>query len=153
MVLKRQTDDRTVWLLAASPIMILVGIWRAVGFNMVIYLAGLQGIDRSYYEAARVDGAHGWQLFRHITWPLLWPTTFFIVAITVIAGFQVFDQVQIMTNGGPIHATRVLVLYLYQIAFGDLIFGYGSALAVALFLLMLGFTLFQFRFFQRDVEY
>jgi multiple sugar transport system permease protein len=137
----------------AMPIMIVVGIWRAVGFNMVIYLAGLQGIDRSYYEAALVDGANNWRLFRHITWPLLWPTTFFIVAINVIAGFQLFDLVQVMTNGGPIHVTRVLVLYLYNRAFSDLLFGYGSAMAVALFLLMLGFTLFQFRFFQRDIEY
>ncbi|HXF62302.1 MAG TPA: sugar ABC transporter permease [Caldilineaceae bacterium] len=137
----------------AMPIMILVGIWRSVGFNMVIYLAGLQGIDRSYYEAALVDGANQWRLFRHITWPLLWPTTFFIVAINVIAGFQLFDLVQVMTDGGPVHATRVLVLYLYDRAFGDLLFGYGSAMAVALFLLMLGFTLFQFRFFQRDIEY
>lgn len=137
----------------AMPIMIIVGIWRAIGFNMVIYLAGLQGIDRSYYEAALVDGANKWQLFRNITWPLLWPTTFFIVAINVIWGFQLFDQVVVMTEGGPIHATRVLVYYLYDIAFGDLIFGYGSALAVALFILMLSFTIFQFRFFQGEIEY
>lgn len=137
----------------AMPLMILIGVWRAVGFNMVIYLAGLQGIDRSYYEAATVDGANNWQLFRGITWPLLWPTTFFIVAINVIGGFQLFDQVTVMTNGGPINATRVLAFYLYDIAFRNLVFGYGSALAVALFVLMLSFTLFQFRFFQREIEY
>jgi multiple sugar transport system permease protein len=137
----------------AMPIMIIIGIWRSLGFNMVIYLAGLQGIDRSYYEAALVDGANRWQAFRHITWPLLWPATFFIISIGVIAGFQLFDQVVVMTDGGPINATRVLVFYLYDIAFTDLIFGYGSALAVALFILMLGFAYFQFRYFHGDVEY
>ena len=137
----------------AMPILIIMGIWRALGFNMVIYLAGLQGIDRSYYEAALVDGANSWQAFRHITWPLLWPSTFFIVSSGTIAGFQLVDQIRVMTGGGPIHVTRVLVYYLYERSFVDLLFGYGSSMAVALFLLMLGFTLFQFRFFHGAVEY
>jgi multiple sugar transport system permease protein len=137
----------------AMPIMILIGIWRAVGFNMVIFLAGLQGIDRTYLEAALVDGANRWQLFSDITWPLLWPSTFFVISINAIAGFQLFDQVMVMTRGGPIHATRVLVFYLYQRAFRELLLGYGSALAVGVFLLMLTFTILQFRFFQRDIGY
>jgi multiple sugar transport system permease protein len=130
-----------------------MGIWRGLGFDMVIYVAGLQGIDRSFYEAAMIDGANRWQVFRFVTWPLLWPTTFFMLVIGVIGSFQVFEPVFIMTQGGPVNATLVLVYYLWLLGFREMVFGYASAIAVALFALMLVFTLLQFRALGSRAEY
>ncbi len=137
----------------AMPIMIIIGIWRAIGFNMVVYLAGLQGIDRSYYEAAEIDGANSFQKFLYVTWPLLRPTTFFIVTLGVIGGFQIFDQIYIMTGGGPARATYAIVFYIYQKAFKELVFGYASALSMVLFLIILTFTLFQYKYMGRRTDY
>jgi multiple sugar transport system permease protein len=137
----------------AMPTVIFVSVWKSIGFFMVIYLAGLQGIPGEYYEAAKIDGAGRWSLFRHITWPLLMPTTFFLVAIGVIAGFQVFDQVFIMTGGGPVDATRVFIYYIWHKAFQTLEMGYASALAVVLFAIILFFTMLQFRFMGRRTEW
>ena len=121
-----------------------MSLW-GIGGGMVIYLAGLQGIPQSYYEAASLDGATVWQRFRHVTLPLLTPTIFFTLIIGVIGSFQVFTQGFVMTQGGPNNATLFYVLYLYQNAFQFLKMGYASALAWVLFLIILGFTALQMR--------
>lgn len=125
----------------ALAILIIINIWKSIGFNLVIYLAGLQGIDRSLYEAAKIDGASGIQSFRYITWPMLTPVTFFVVAMLIINGFQVFDQINIMTGGGPARSTYAIVYYIYQKGFSETNFGYASVLAVMLFLVILVLTL------------
>lgn len=112
---------------------------------MVVYLAALQGIPPELYEAAQLDGASGWSRFRHITWPLLGPTTFLLVILNVIYSLHVFDLIFVMTGGGPGFSTTVLVMYLYQAAFQNLQMGYASAMGVVLFVLLLAFTAFQWR--------
>ena len=132
-----------VWAFAS---VVLVTLWIRVGFTMIIYLAGLQGVPTELYEAAQVEGAGGWQRFRYITLPLLGPATFFLLIMNVIYSFQVFDTVYVLTNGGPGNATEVLGTYAYKTAFGaarDQ--GYGSAIGVVIFLLTLGFTIMQWR--------
>jgi multiple sugar transport system permease protein len=133
----------------AMPMLIIIGVWKAIGFNMVVYLAGLQGIDKTYYEAARIDGANSIQQFRFITWPLLIPTTFFVVTLGIIGGFQIFDQIFVITGGGPARSTYAIVFYVYQKAFKELVFGYASALSMILFLIILAITLVQYRFMGR----
>ncbi len=135
----------------AMPALILMSVWKSVGFDMVIYLAGLQGIPSTYYEAATVDGAGRWAMFRHITWPLLAPTTFFILVTGIIGASQVFDQVFVMTNGGPLRSTEVLVFILYNYAFKFFEMGYASAIAWVIFLVVLVFTLLQWKFLPQDV--
>lgn len=130
----------------AMPALILMSIWKNVGFDMVIYLAGLQGIPASYYEAATMDGAGRWAMLRHITWPLLAPTTFFILVTGIIGASQVFDQVFVMTNGGPLRSTEVIVFLIYQEAFRFFQMGYASALAWIVFLLVLVLTIVQWKF-------
>lgn len=130
----------TTW---AMPAIIIMSIWRGLGSNIVIFLAGLQGVPRSLYEAATIDGASRYQLFRHITLPLISPTTFFVLVMSVISSFQVFDQVMVMTQGGPGNATLVVVYHIYREAFRNFRMGYASAAAYVLFLLILILTLFQ----------
>lgn len=130
------------WALVA---IIIVGVWKRVGFNMVVYLAGLQGIDRSYYEAARLDGASAWQTFRFITLPLLAPSTFFLTVTALIDAFQVFDLVYVMTSGGPLNSTDVLGYYLYRYGFRYYELGFASAVAYAMFIIIFVVTLIQFR--------
>ena len=137
----------------AMPSVILVNVWRGAGYNMVIFLAGLQGIPEFYYEAAHIDGANWWQQFRKITLPLLTPTTFFILIMSVITSMQVFGAVYIMTFGGPAGSTEVLVWYIWDNAFNLLKMGYGCALAWILFMIILGFTLVQWRMSKRWVFY
>ncbi|MCX7708358.1 MAG: sugar ABC transporter permease [Clostridia bacterium] len=137
----------------AMPVIIFVGIWRFVGYYMVLYLAGLQGIPRELYEAAEVDGATAWQQFRKITLPMLTPTTFFVVIMLVINSFKVFDQIMVMTQGGPGRATHVLVFYIYYRAFQVFEFGYASAIAFVLFLVVLTITIIQFRMEEKWVKY
>lgn len=124
---------------------ILVGVWKRVGFNMVVYLAALQGIPRSYYEAAALDGAGTWQQFRFVTIPLLAPTTFFLVVTALIDAFQVFDLVYVMTAGGPLGSTDVVGYYLYRYGFRYAQLGFASAIAYVLFALIFAVTLVQFR--------
>ena len=124
--------------------LIIMSLW-GIGGGMIIYLAGLQGIPQSYYEAAAVDGASVWQKFRHVTLPLLTPTIFFTLIMGVIGSFQVFTQGFVMTAGGPNNATLFYVLYLYQNAFQFLKLGYASAMAWVLFLIILVFTVLQMR--------
>lgn len=137
----------------ALPAIILVGIWKNLGFSMVILLAGLQGVPREHYEAASIDGAGRWQRFRHITIPGLRHTLLFVVVISVIASLQVFDQVFVMTRGGPLFATDTLVNYLYYQGFNLFRMGYASAIATVLFLLILAVSAGQLRLFRyRDVD-
>lgn len=124
---------------------ILVGVWKRVGFNMVVYLAALQGIPKSYYEAAAIDGAGAWQQFLYVTVPLLAPTTFFLTVTALIDAFQVFDLVYVMTAGGPLGSTDVVGYYLYRYGFRYSQLGYASAIAYVLFALVFVVTLVQFR--------
>src|SRR5215217_1386280 len=137
----------------AMPSVIITSVWKSVGFSMVVYLAGLQSIPEDYYDAAKVDGADGWQRLKDITVPLLSSTTLFLVVISVLGSFQVFTQIFVMTNGGPLGRTRTIVWYIYTTAFKDFNMGYAAAMAFALFAMMLVFTVFQFRFLRREVEY
>jgi multiple sugar transport system permease protein len=133
----------------AMPSIILLSVWKGLGYNMVIFLAGLQGIPEHYYEAAKIDGAGATSLFRHITLPLLFPTTFFILVVSIIGSFQVFDQVYILSSSTPASATNVIVLLLYQHAFQSFQMGYASAMAWVLFLMIFIVSIFQFRFLRR----
>ncbi len=118
----------------AMPALILMSVWKGFGYNMVLFLAGLQGIPTTIYEAALIDGAGAWQRFRRITLPLLSPTMFFAVVMTVISSFQVFDQAYVMTGGGPAFATNTIVMYIWQSGFQFFKMGYASAIAWVLFL-------------------
>lgn len=134
----------TVW---AMPAIILVGVWKRLGFNMVIYLAGLQSIPREYYEAAEVDGAGTWARLRHVTWPLLTPITVLLVIMSVIDAFLVFDQVFVMTSGGPLGSTDVVGLFLYRYAFRYFEMGTASAVGWVIFAVIFAITLMQWRLF------
>jgi ABC-type sugar transport system permease subunit len=135
------------------PAIIIVSIWSGLGYDMVIFLAGLQGVPREYYEAARVDGASNWQVFRSITFPLLSPTTFFLTITAIISAFKTFDIVSVMTGGGPLNSSNVYIHYVYQNAFKWFKMGYASALAVVFFIMILIITLIQFRISRRWVYY
>lgn len=145
------------WLLStamALPSIIIFSVWKTVGYNMVIYLAGLQGIPQEYYEAATIDGAGAFQRFWRITLPLLAPVTAFILIYNGIFAFQVFDQVFVLTGGGPANATNVVVLELYRQAFQRYRFGYASAQALVLFAFILAITAVQYRVSRRhEVTY
>ncbi|TVR52103.1 MAG: sugar ABC transporter permease [Spirochaetaceae bacterium] len=129
----------------AMPAVIIMSIWRSLGFSMLLYLAGLQGIPEHYYEVADIDGANWFTKFWHITVPLLSTTTFFVLIMSIIGSFQVFDQIFIMTGGGPARATSVLVHYMYQNAFNYFRMGYASAVAYVLFFVVFLFTAVQLR--------
>lgn len=137
----------------AMPSIILASAWKDLGFVMVILLAGLQAIPEDYYEAAAVDGAGRWARFRYITLPLLSPASFFVVVISLINGFQVFDQVYVMTGGGPIDASSVIVLQIVKNAFNFGLVGYASAMSWVLFAAILLITLGQLRLQRRWVTY
>ncbi len=140
----------TVW---AMPAVIIMAIWKHLGYNMIIYLAGLQGIPSTLYEAAAIDGANPWNAFRFITVPLLTPTTFFILVISIINSFQVFDLAFILTRGGPGNATNTVVMDVYNQAFQFFQMGYAAAIAWILFLIIMAFTLIQWRGQKRWVHY
>ncbi|MCR4426215.1 MAG: sugar ABC transporter permease [Firmicutes bacterium] len=126
--------------------LILMSIWRHLGYNVVIFLAGLQNIPHEYYEAAAIDGARGWTMFSKITWPLLSPTTYFVAIISIIGSFQVFTQVYVLwpsAGGGPLGTTRVVVKYLYDMGWGSYKFGYAAAIGYALFAIIFVLTLAQ----------
>lgn len=128
----------------AVPGFVLMGLWGAGG-NMLLYLAGLQGIPTALYEAAKIDGANAWHRFWHVTIPMLTPTIFFNLIMNIIGSFQVFTASYIMTEGGPNNATLTMVLYLYRRGFEHFKFGYASALAWALFVIIMSFTLLVMR--------
>ena len=145
------------WLMSSRTALfsiILFSVWKGVGYNMVVYLAGLQAIPESFVEAARIDGAGTFQRFRRITLPLLAPTTAFLLIYNSIYAFQVFYQVFVLTSGGPAGSTNVIVLDLYRQAFERYNFGYAAAEATLLFVLTLGVTVVQYVYSKRfEVNY
>ncbi|MBI3765191.1 MAG: extracellular solute-binding protein [Ignavibacteriales bacterium] len=132
---------------------IIFSVWLALGYQMVIFLAGLQSIPEELYDAARIDGASGWQRFRHITLPLLKPTTFFIFVTSLIGSFQVFTSIYVMTAGGPVRSTDVIVYHIYQTAWEQLRMGYASAMSWVLFVIIMIATWIQFKFMGEEIEY
>ncbi|MBE3597851.1 MAG: sugar ABC transporter permease [Limnochordaceae bacterium] len=129
----------------AMPAVALMSVWRSAGYTMVLFLAGLQGVPRELQEAARIDGAGSWGVFRHVTWPMLSPVTLFVFIISIIDSLQVFTQVHVMTQGGPAGATEVVVYYLYYRAFELFQMGYASAVAYVLFAAIVALTVWQLR--------
>jgi ABC-type sugar transport system permease subunit len=135
----------TTW---ALPAVIVVGVWKSAGFSMVIFLAALQDIPQALIEAATIDGAGNWQRFRRVTLPLLRPSMLFAAVIATITSMQLFDQVYVMTGGGPLFHTDTLVTYLYQVGFQDFRSGYAAAISWVLFLLILLLSMLQLRLFR-----
>lgn len=127
----------------AMTALIIVSVWKLIGYNMVIFLSSLAGISQSMFEAAKIDGANPFQTFKNVTVPLLSPTIFFVVIITAISSFQIFDLIYLMTQGGPLDSTNVLVYAIYKNAFEYFNVGKASAIAYVLFLLILVLTLCQ----------
>ncbi len=137
----------------ALIVLIVVNTWKQIGYDIVIYIAGLQAIPRDLYEATAIDGASRWKTFRFITLPLLMPTTYFLLVVSVIEAFQVFTIVDVMTEGGPAGGTDMLVYILYRIGFTLFDIGQGSALAVMLFILLVVITVIKSRFLGKRVHY
>lgn len=135
------------------PALSLTTIWWTFGFPMLIFIAGLQGIPDHLYEAARIDGANGWQIFFRITLPLLRPTILFVTVTQVISHFQVYGQPYIMTSGGPGRSSYTVIIYLYQSAWVAFRMGYGAAVAVAIAVIMAAITIVQFAVIGRRVDY
>ena len=132
----------------------VVGIWLIFGYNMVIFISGLNEIPKTYYEATVIDGANSFRRFFSITFPLLKDTSLFILTVTTIGSFQVFDQIKVMTNGGPAFSTSVSVYYIFQQAFEVSKFGYSSSIAFVLFIVIMLITLLQFKLISsRKIEY
>jgi ABC-type sugar transport system permease subunit len=140
----------TTW---AMPAIIIMSVWRSMGYDMVLFLAGLQSIPQELYDAAKVDGANPWQSFWSITLPLLTPTTFFVLVTSVIGAFQVFDSIAVMTAGGPVDATKVFNFYIYESAFTQFRAGYAASVAVVLFGIIMLMTIFQLVLSRRWVHY
>jgi multiple sugar transport system permease protein len=143
------------WLVSpiyAMPVIMWTGIWQSLGWSVVVFLAGLQNIPEMYYEAGKIDGANTRQLFRHITWPLLAPTTLFVFVILIIGSMQVFGTVLIMTDGGPLNSTTVIVHQVYINAFQYLRMGYASAMGMILFPFILVLALTNLRIFGHSTE-
>lgn len=136
----------------AMPTVIGVGIWKNLGFNMVILIAGLQGIPDMYYEAAELDGASSWVRLTRITVPMLMPTLTFVTVNSVISSFQVFDQVYVMTQGGPLFKTETVVQYIYNNAIIKSNIGYASAVAVIMLIITLSVSLLLFKYMKQDEE-
>lgn len=137
----------------AMPAVIIVSIWQNLGYAMVLFLAGLQNIRADLYDAAAIDGARGWRRLWFITLPLLSPTTFFVLIISIIGSFQIFELVFVMTQAGPANATNTLVYYIYQNGFQFYQMGYASAAAMILFVIVLIMTLVQYALQSRWVHY
>lgn len=129
----------------AMPAVIIVSVWKLIGYNMVIFLAGLSSINQSLFEATKIDGANHFDTFRYVTVPLLSPTIFFVVIITCISTFQIFDLIYLMTQGGPLDSTNVLVYAIYKNAFDYFKIGQASAIAYVLFAIILVLTLIQWK--------
>ncbi len=135
---------------AMIPIYVL-GIWKGIGWSMLIFLAGLQGIPTNLYEAAKIDGANRWNLIRYVTLPLLKPTVMFEMVMLTIGGFNVFLSVWVMTGGGPMNSTQVVSVYMFQEAFNYFNFGYGAALSVMLFAIVFVIAQIQRRWLKSNV--
>jgi ABC-type sugar transport system permease subunit len=139
--------------LTALPSVALPSIWLQLGFNTIVILAAMQGIPEELYEAARIDGAGAWHTFRHITVPMLSSTVFFLLVVGTIAAFQTFTQVNILTKGGPIDSTNLVVYSIFREFYFNGQYGYASAQALMLFGIMLILTLIQFGVVERKVYY
>lgn len=137
----------------ALPSLALISLWRSLGFNTIILLSGLQSIPESLYESARIDGANAWNLFKDITLPMLSPKLFFVFVVSMINALQAFGEINILTQGGPVEATNVLVYSIYREAFFNFNYSFASAQAVILFLLIFVLTLLQFWILERKVFY
>ena len=134
----------------AMPSMIIMSVWAGSGYYMILFLAGLQAIPETYYEAARIDGANWWHQLRYITLPLLKPTIVFVIVISIIIGLKVFEPMYIMTGGGPDDATKVLTLAIYETSFKFFEIGKASAMSVIMFALIMVFTIIQLRLFRGE---
>jgi multiple sugar transport system permease protein/sn-glycerol 3-phosphate transport system permease protein len=137
----------------AMTAVIIVYVWKNLGYAVVIYLAGLQAIDKTLYEAAEIDGAGAWAQFRHVTVPGLSPILFFLLVTSILSCFQAFDIVAVMTDGGPVNATNTLVYHLYERGFIQTQAGPAGVVAMVMFVLMLILTIIQLRFVERRVHY
>lgn len=141
--------DGPSWLMnkdTVKPALILMTVWKGLGYSMLLYLAALQSVPKTYYEAAKLDGANSFQVFRHITFPMVKPVTFFIVVTSIIGGAQIFTEINVMTpTGGPEFSSATVVFYIWQKAFGNFEMGYGSAMAVVLGLFIFIVTYIQFK--------
>lgn len=135
------------------PSLALISIWTGLGYNMVLFLSGLGGIPSVFYEAAKIDGANGWQTFWNITWPLLSPTVLFMTVTGSISAMQVFSVPYILTNGGPEDASRTVVMWIQQTGFQQFRMGYASSLAVIFFTIILILTFLQLRFMRTRWSY
>lgn len=135
----------------AMPALIIVSVWKLIGYNMIIFLSALSGISQSLFEAAKIDGAGVIDTFKNVTVPMLSPTIFFVIIITAISSFQVFDLIYLMTQGGPLDSTNVLVYAIYKNAFEYFNIGKASAIAYVLFVIILVLTLFQWKFRKKIV--
>lgn len=144
------------WLMlpaTAMPAVVIMSVWQGVGYSMLLWLGALQGVPQTYYDAVVVDGAGPWAKFRYVTWPLITPTAFFMLIIDIIASFQVFQQTFVLTGGGPRQSTYTLILFIYEKAFRNFLFGDASAAAYVLFFIMLALTVIQFRLQKEWVNY
>ena len=137
----------------ALPAVAMLSIWKCLGWNMTLFLAGLQGIPSHLYEAAAIDGAGRWRQFRDITWPLLSPTTFFVAVTSVLGAFSVFDSAYILTGGGPERCTTFYMIYTWRQGFEFFNMGYAAALAWVLFAILIIITLVQFKVLSKRVHY
>ncbi|HAA9739235.1 TPA_asm: ABC transporter permease subunit [Listeria monocytogenes] len=129
---------------------VMMSVWMTFGTNMMIFLAGLQGIPANLYEASKIEGASRWKTFRYVTWPSLSRTTFLVTTMLIINAFQVFDQAYVLTKGGPGNSTITLVYYIYNEGFGGLKMGYASAISFVLFLIILVFSIINMRVNKED---
>ncbi len=130
---------------SAMPAVALVTLWWTVGFSMLLFISGLQTISKEYYEAASLDGASARQAFTHITWPLLWPVTALVLTLQLISQLKIFAQVYLLTGGGPFNSTIVLLVYMYRQAFEQYKSGYGAAISMVLFVIILITSFLQFK--------
>lgn len=142
------SETQTAWIIIYA-----LGIWKGVGWTMVIFLAALQGVPVELYESAAIDGAGEWQQFKHITLPLIRRTTLFIMVALIIGGFQAFISIYLITGGGPLHRTEVVLSYMYDRAFDRLRFGYGASLSYILAAIVVFVSFVQMRFFRQSDEY
>ncbi|WP_209120995.1 carbohydrate ABC transporter permease [Alkalihalobacillus sp. BA299] len=133
--------------------LVIVAVWKSVGFNTLVFIAGLQSIPQDLYEAAELDEANKWRKFYKITLPMLSPTLFFLVVINMIGSFQVFDTIAIMTNGGPIDSTNMFVYFIYENGFRFFKIGYASAAGVILLIVLAGLTILYFKLLEKHVHY
>jgi multiple sugar transport system permease protein len=141
------SETKTAWIIIYA-----LGIWKGMGWTMVIFLAALQGVPPELYEVAAIDGAGEWGQFRHVTLPMIRRTTLFILVALIIGGFQVFISVYLITGGGPLHRTEVVLSYMYDRAFDKLQFGYGASLSYILAAIVVMVSFAQMRLFNRPVE-